>query len=128
MKKSKKMKADAEKFAEEDKKKKESVEVINQAETLVYQTEKTLKEHANKVEEDVKAPIQEKVGSIKKLLEAEEKDIETIKTQTEELSKEIQKIGEAMYQAEQQNQGSDTSQDESETKKDDPIDGEVIQD
>ncbi len=123
-----KMKADAEKFAEEDKKKKESVEVINQAETLVYQTEKTLKEHADKVEEDVKAPIQEKVDSIKKLLEAEEKDIETIKTQTEELSKEIQKIGEAMYQAEQQNQGSNTSQDESETKKDDPIDGEVIQD
>ena len=123
-----KMKADAEKFAEEDKKKKESVEVINQAETLVYQTEKTLSEHADKVTDDVKGPIQEKVDSIKKLLEAEEKDIETIKAQTEELSKEIQKIGEAMYQAEQQNQGTETKQEGSENKKDEPIDGEVIED
>lgn len=123
-----KMKADAEKFAEEDKKKKESVEVINQAETLVYQTEKTLSEHADKVTDDVKGPIQEKVDSIKKLLEAKEKDIETIKAKTEELSKEIQKIGEAMYQAEQQNQGTETSQEGSENKKDEPIDGEVIED
>lgn len=123
-----KMKADAEKFAEEDKKKKESVEVINQAETLVYQTEKTLSEHADKVTDDVKGPIQEKVDSIKKLLEAEEKDIETIKAQTEELSKEIQKIGEAMYQAEQQSQSTETNQEGSENKKDEPIDGEVIED
>ena len=131
-----KMKEEAEKFAEEDKKKKESIEVVNQAESLVYQTEKTLEEHGEKVPEEIKQPITDKIDSIKKLLEAEEKDIETIKTQVEELNKEIQKIGEAMYQAEQatgaqgepeaSETGSQESADDSDNKKTQDAEGEVI--
>ena len=131
-----KMKEEAEKFAEEDKKKKESIEVVNQAESLVYQTEKTLEEHGEKVPEEIKKPITDKIDSIKKLLEAEEKDIETIKTQVEELNKEIQKIGEAMYQAEQatgaqggpeaSEAGSQESADDSDSKKTQDAEGEVI--
>ena len=131
-----KMKEDAEKFAEEDKKKKESIEVVNQAESLVYQTEKTLEEHGEKVPDEIKKPITDKIDSIKKLLEAEEKEIETIKTQVEELNKEIQKIGEAMYQAEQAAGGqagagaaeaeSQESADDSDSKKTQDAEGEVI--
>jgi len=130
------MKEEAEKFAEEDKKKKESIETVNQAESLVYQTEKTLEEHGEKVPEEIKQPIQDKIDSIKKLLEAEQKDIETIKTQVEELNKEIQKIGEAMYQAEQaagaqdgpetSEAGSQESADDSDSKKTQDAEGEVI--
>ncbi len=104
-----KMQEDAEKFAEEDKEKKENIETLNQAESLVYQTEKTLTEHGEKVPEDIKAPIQEKVDSLKKLLEAEEKDYTALKSQVEELNQEIQKIGEAVYNTEQAAQAAQAS-------------------
>lgn len=93
-----KMKEEAEKFAEEDKKKKEVVEIKNNAESLVFQTEKTLKDAGDKVTDDIKQPIEEKVQKLKDLLAAEELDSEATKQATEELSQEIQKIGAAMYQ------------------------------
>ena len=93
-----KMKEEAEKFAEEDKKKKEHVEIKNNAESLVFQTEKTLKDAGEKVTDDIKKPIEEKVQKLKDLLAAEEFDAESAKQATEELSQEIQKIGAAMYQ------------------------------
>ena len=96
------MRQDAEKHAEEDEKKKAAVEVRNNAESLVFQTEKTLKDAGDKVEDDVKGPIEEKVKELKELLEVEDGDIDSIKEKTEELSQEIQKIGAAMYQQEGQ--------------------------
>jgi molecular chaperone DnaK len=94
------MRQDAEKHAEEDEKKKAEVEVRNNAESLVFQTEKTLKDAGDKVEDSVKEPIEALVQELKDLLAAEDSDIDAIKEKTEELSQEIQKIGAAMYQNE----------------------------
>ena len=64
---------EAEKFAEEDKKKKEVIEVKNNAESLIYQTEKSLKDLGDKVTEDEKNNINSKIEELKKLLEGEDK-------------------------------------------------------
>jgi len=93
-----KMREEAEKHAEEDIKKKEMVELRNKAEALVIQSEKTLKEAGDKVEEDVKGPIQEKVDALKKTLENKDASVEDLSSGYEELSTEIQKVGAAMYQ------------------------------
>ena len=98
-----KMKKDAEEHAEEDKKKKESVEVKNQADSLIHTTEKTLKDAGDKVKDDVKKPINEKVEALKKIKDTD--DIAAIKKASEELSQEIQKIGAEMYQKQQQQAG-----------------------
>ncbi|MDP1833319.1 MAG: molecular chaperone DnaK [Candidatus Moranbacteria bacterium] len=94
-----KMKKDAEAHAEEDKKKKENVETKNMADTLVFTTEKALRDAGDKISEDKKKPVQEKVEALKKVKDGD--DIEAIKKATEELSTEAQKIGEELYKAAQ---------------------------
>lgn len=90
------MKAEAEKFAAEDKQKKEAVEVRNQAEQLVFATEKTLKDAGDKVPADLKKGIEEKLETLKKAREGE--DIGALKQATENLSTEAQKLGSHIYQ------------------------------
>jgi molecular chaperone DnaK len=97
-----KMKKDAEAHAEEDKKKKEKIEVKNQAETLIYTTEKTLKDAGGKVDANTKKNIESKIEALKKVKDGE--DIAAIKKTTEDLSQEIQKVGAQMYQAVQKAQ------------------------
>jgi len=94
-----KMAKDAEAHAEEDKKKKEAVEARNMADTLVYTTEKALRESGEKIAEDKKKPVQEKIEALKKIKDGD--DIEAIKKATEELSQEAQKIGQELYAAAQ---------------------------
>lgn len=89
------MKKDAMAHQEDDRKRKEAVEVKNTADTMIYTVEKALRDAGDKVPADVKKAIEEKVEQVKKV-----KDIgtpEEIKKATEELSREMQKIGEAMY-------------------------------
>lgn len=93
------MKKEAELHAEEDKKKKEFVESRNHAESLVFQSEKTIKEAGDKVTDDVKKPVQEKIDALKKVLENKEAKTEEVKKATDELSELIQKLGASMYQA-----------------------------
>ncbi|MBU0981845.1 molecular chaperone DnaK [Patescibacteria group bacterium] len=93
-----KLRKEAELHAEEDKKKKESVEIRIQAESLVTQTERTLKDAGDRVTPEVKAPVEEKLKALKELLENKEADLDEVKQKTEELSQEIQKVGAAMYQ------------------------------
>lgn len=93
----KKMQADAELHAEEDKKKKEVVEIKNTAEMILYTAEKSLKENEAKLPEDVKSGVQAKVDALKGVKDGS--DAEAIKKATEELSNEMQKIGEAMAKA-----------------------------
>jgi len=100
-----KMKEDAKKHAAEDKKKREAVEVKNNADTIVYTAEKTLKEGEGKVDKKVKKTVEEKIEALKKVKDKE--DIEAIKKATEELSQELQKIGEAMYKQQSQQAGQD---------------------
>lgn len=90
-----KMKKDAEAHAEEDKKKKEGIEVKNMAETLIYSTEKAIKDAGDKIGDDIKKPVEEKIEALKKVKDGE--DFEAIKKATEELAQVAQKIGEAIY-------------------------------
>lgn len=92
-----KMKKDAEAHAGEDKKKKELVETRNVAETMVYTTEKMLKEFEGKVSDDDKKNLEEKMEAVKKTLETE--DVEAIKKAGEELSEVAQKVGAELYKA-----------------------------
>ncbi len=92
-----KMRKEAEKYAEEDREKKEMIEFKNKAESLVIQSEKALKDAGDKVSEDIKKPVQEKIDELKKVLEEKDATVEAIKEKYEALSSEIQKIGAEIY-------------------------------
>jgi molecular chaperone DnaK len=91
-----KMKKDAEAHAEEDKKKKENIEVKNQAETVITTSEKLLKESGDKMKEEDKKNLEEKVEALKKIKDSDKYD--EIKKAMEDLNEIAQKIGTAMYQ------------------------------
>ncbi len=95
-----KMKKDAEAHADEDKKKKDKVEVKNNAETLITSTERALKDAGDKVPANDKKEIESKLEALKKVKDGE--DLEAIKKASDELSQAAQKIGQAMYQKQQQ--------------------------
>lgn len=97
------MKKDAEAHAEEDKKKKEAIEVRNMGETMVYTTEKMLKDAGDKVSAEDKKPVEEKIEALKAALASN--DIEAIKKAGDELANVAQKVGAAMYQQAQGNAG-----------------------
>jgi molecular chaperone DnaK len=92
----KKMSAEAEKYAAEDAKKRELAEAKNIAETLIYTTEKAIKEAGDKITADDKKNIEDRLSELKQARESGE--LEKIKKATEELSTAAQKIGQAMYQ------------------------------
>ena len=94
-----KMVKDAEANAESDKRKKELVESKNQAESLINSTEKTLKEHGDKISPAEKSTIETSIGELKTAVEAE--DLTVIKEKTEALMQASMKLGEAMYKAQQ---------------------------
>ncbi len=94
-----KMRADAELHAEEDKKKKEIVEAHNTADQLVYAAEKALKEHGDKVSEDIKKNVQEKIDALKTARNGT--DVGAIKSAAEALSGAMSAIGQAMSQSAQ---------------------------
>ncbi len=101
---------EAERFAEEDKKKKEEVETRNNADQAIYQTEKTLEELKEKVSEEDKAKVTEKVEVLKNIKDGN--DIEAIKKATEELTNEFYNVSSKIYQAEAaQNQGAEGAED-----------------
>ncbi len=94
---------DAEKFAEEDKKRKEAVDTRNAADQMVYQCEKILADEGDKLPESDKADIQAKVDALKEALKGE--DIEAIKSKQEELTQSFYKISEELYKQAQAAQG-----------------------
>ena len=115
-----KMVKDAEANAEADKKRKELVEAKNQAEALVLSTEKTLKEHGDKVSAAEKSKIEEEIKTLKSALEGE--DLENIKAKTESLMQASLKLGEAMYkQAETAQSTANAAGPEAEEKKDEKV-------
>jgi molecular chaperone DnaK len=90
---------EAEAHAAEDKKRRELVEVKNQAEALVHSTERMLKDYGDKVPAGDKALVESAVADVKKALEGDDKD--TIKQKVDALAQASMKLGEAMYQASQ---------------------------
>jgi len=91
---------DAEQYAEEDAKRRESVEARNQADSLVYSTEKFLSENADKVSAELKDEVQGDVDALKKLLEDDNTDKDTFNAAIAKLGESSQKLGAAMYEAE----------------------------
>lgn len=126
------MAAEAEKHAEEDNKKKELIEVRNIADSLIYTAEKSLKDAGDKVKEDVKKEVEEKVVVAKESLTKE--NVDDIKKASDELGQSLQKIGEAMYKdapgANPEGAGvQEEIKGESEEKKEDEnktVEGEVV--
>ncbi len=109
---------EAERFAEEDKKKKENIEIRNNGDSIVYQTEKTLKDLEGKITDAEKDKVVEKLDSLKKALEGDDYDV--IKTRTEELTHEFHAISQKLYE---QSQGQSQSSD-SGNPKDDVVDAD----
>jgi len=124
-----KMVKNAEQFAEEDKRRKELAESKNQADTLVYSSERALKEYGDKVSAGDRDAIQNKVNELKEALKGD--DVDRIKKLMEELSKVSQKLGEEMYKAQQaasaaQQQGAGQPGTEQQAEPEKAREGEVI--
>ncbi|MDB4231426.1 molecular chaperone DnaK [Candidatus Pelagibacter sp.] len=115
-----KMVKDAEANKEEDKKKRESVDVRNQADTLLHSTEKNLKEHGAKVSDADKKAIEDASTELKEAIKGT--DTEEIKKKTETLVQASMKLGEAIYKSQEKKEGSPKEGDKNdEGKKDDNV-------
>jgi molecular chaperone DnaK len=122
-----KMVRDAEQYAEEDRKRREAVENRNQAESLVYQTEKFLSENEDKIPDDVKTEVKDGVAELKKALEGD--DADAIKAASEKLAQSSQKMGAAMYasaQAAGSSEESASSSDTGSSSDEDVVDAEIV--
>ena len=100
-----KLKQEAAEHAAEDAKKKELIDARNQAESTIYLAEKSMKDAEGKLPEDVKAAVTEKIEALKKVKDAD--DTAAIQSALADLSAEIQKIGQAMYNKDNGHQGGD---------------------
>ncbi len=89
------MRKEAEQFAEQDKKRKESIEVKNSADALVYSSDKMIEEYGDKVDKEVKEKIQKEIDKLKEVMAQE--DVEAIKQQIQQVNKVLQEIGTKMY-------------------------------
>ncbi|MCA1444297.1 molecular chaperone DnaK [Ensifer sp. IC4062] len=96
-----KMVKDAEANAEVDKKRRETVEARNQAESLIHSSEKSLKEYGDKVSETDRKAISDAIAALKTATEASEPDAEDIKAKTNTLMEVSMKLGQAIYEAQQ---------------------------
>jgi molecular chaperone DnaK len=110
---------DAETHAEEDKSRREDAEVRNNADNLVYQTEKMLTDQAENISEEEKSIVQEKLTELKTLLDSD--DIEAIKNATEALMSASQEFGQRIYEAASQENSESQS-----AENDDVVDAEIV--
>lgn len=118
---------EAERYAEEDKKRKQEVEIRNNADSMIYQTEKTLRELKDKISDSERKKVQDKIDQLRKALEGS--NVEEIKAKTEELSQEFYSISQRLYQ--QANQGTQTGSASNDAKGNDDVvdaDYEVMDD
>ncbi|MDQ3954646.1 MAG: molecular chaperone DnaK [Actinomycetota bacterium] len=113
-----KMVKEAEEHAEEDRRKREEVEARNQADNVVYQTEKTLKEHGEKLDESDRKQVEDALAEAKEALKGSE--VDHIKQTSEQLLTASQKFAEVMYQRAQQQPGAEAP------GGDDVVDAEVV--
>ena len=118
------MKKDADEHAEEDAKRKERVEHQNSAETMIYTTEKMLKDGGDKISEIERKEVEEKIEALKKVKDGD--DHEAIKKAADELSTVAQAVGAKMYEA-QGKAGEAGDAGEAEKKTDEPIDAEFTE-
>jgi len=110
-----KMKKEAELHAEEDKKKKELIEKKNEADSLIFQTEKTLKEAGDKLQADEKTAIEDSVKALKEAKDKEDATVESIDEAFKKASEALSKYGERLYKA-----AAETAPKEGESKAEEP--------
>jgi molecular chaperone DnaK len=119
---------DAEQYADEDRRRREEVDLRNQAESLVYSTEKFLGENAEKIGEEIRTEVQADVDAVKQSLEGT--DIEAVKAALAKLGESSQKMGTAMY-ADAQGSADATAGnagDSTDAGQDDVVDAEIVDD
>lgn len=119
------MMREAEQYAEEDHKRREAVETRNQAEQLVYSTEKFIADNADKLPADVKAEVETAIGELKEALKGD--DIAKIREASEKVSTTAQKLGQALY-ANADAAGAAPAGDAAGAKDDDVVDAEIVDD
>ena len=113
------MRGEAEAHAEDDRQRKEMIEVHNTADTTIYSAEKLLKDYADKIPAEVKADVEANIGRVKASLEKD--DVDMIRAATENLGQAIQKVGGSMYDSSTAQAGPGEQPPET----DDVVDGEV---
>jgi molecular chaperone DnaK len=116
---------DAEQYAEEDAKRREAVEVRNQADSLVYSTEKFLSENADKLPEEVKTEVQADVDALKALLEDENAEADSLTAAITKLGESSQKMGAALYAANEA-EGAEAPEGAEGAADDDVVDAEIV--
>ncbi|MEZ5084846.1 MAG: molecular chaperone DnaK [Tessaracoccus sp.] len=122
-----KMVKDAEAHAEEDRKRREAVDTRNEADALVFRTEKLLSENEDKIGDDVKAPVVEAVDALKEALKGE--DTDAIKSAMDDLNSKAAAMGQAMYAAAQAAQSEASAESQpTEDNADDVVDAEIVDD
>ena len=119
-----KMVKDAEAHAEEDRRRREVAEVRNQADSVLYQTEKTLKEHGGKLDESDRKLVDDAVEELKEALKGD--DLDSIRAKSDALISASQKFAEVLYQRAQSEGGS--TQNGAASSDDDVVDAEVVDD
>jgi len=119
------MKNEAEQHAEEDKKRKETAEIRNNADSLVYSTEKILSEYGDKIDKETKDKVQKEIDELK--LALKEDDIEKMKKKFEDLQKVSQEIGTKMYNQMQQEKAKSENAPEEKKDESDVVDAEIVE-
>ena len=119
------MKNEAEQHAEEDKKRKETAEIRNNADSLVYSTEKILSEYGDKIDKETKDKVQKEIDELK--LALKEDDIEKVKKKFEDLQKVSQEIGTKMYNQMQQEKAKSENAPEEKKDESDVVDAEIVE-
>ncbi len=124
-----KMVKEAEENASEDKKKRERAEIRNEADSLVFQIEKLVKDSGDKMEKGDKENLEKESEEIKKLIEKEDFDQEEVKKKTEELTKKLTEIGGKMYEqaAKEESKDEKGDKDKKEEDKEKAQEGEVVE-
>lgn len=120
------MRKDAETHAEEDKKKKEVVDARNNADALVFNLEKQMREHDAKIGDDLKKSVNTKIGDLKELITKDDATADELKSATEALATEAQEIGKIVYESAQQKQPEENSA--ADDAGEDVVDAEVVED
>lgn len=121
-----KMKTEAEEHAEEDKKRKEEVETVNEADTLINTSEKLFKDMEGKVDRKKLDGLKKQIDELRELMKPEKKDVSKIRSKLDEINKDMQAVSTEMYQQaakeyQQQQQKEDKKEDKKSKKKDEKV-------
>jgi molecular chaperone DnaK len=117
---------EAEAHAEEDKKKRDSIDAKNRLENTIYQAEKMPDEYKDKINDDDKETIKKAVEEAKKVLNDDKSDKDAFEEATKELNDKIMPIGAKLYQSASEDKKDDKKDDKKSDKEDDAVEGEVV--